>query len=242
MRGKINVVEMDDQLVFTNLGSFIPGSVEKVVIEDSPEEQYRNPFLATAMFNLQMVDTVGGGIRKIFNFQRARFFPMPDYDFSNHKVKVTITGKVLDMEFARVLAQHKDLSLEEIIMLDRVQKRKPIPKTEAKHLRSKKLIEGRKPNFIIAANVATLDKDLKAQYIKHKGFDDSHYKDMILEYLQKFNSASRQDIDRLLHDKLPGVLGDAQKKSKINNLISNLRMKGKIKNTGSSKKPNWEAT
>jgi len=37
MHGRINVVEMDDQLIFTNLGSFIPGSVEKVVKDDAPE-------------------------------------------------------------------------------------------------------------------------------------------------------------------------------------------------------------
>lgn len=75
--GRINVVEMDDQLIFTNLGTFIPGSVEKVVKDDAPEEHYRNKFLATAMFNLKMVDTAGGGIRKMFNFQRERFFPLP---------------------------------------------------------------------------------------------------------------------------------------------------------------------
>lgn len=84
--GRINVVEMDDQLIFTNLGLFIPGSVEKVVKDDAPEEHYRNRFLATAMFNLKMVDTAGGGIKKIFNFQRERFFPMPDYDLSGGKV------------------------------------------------------------------------------------------------------------------------------------------------------------
>ncbi|OGW14668.1 MAG: transcriptional regulator, partial [Nitrospirae bacterium GWA2_42_11] len=86
--GRINVVEMEDQLIFTNLGTFIPGSVEKVVKEDAPEENYRNRFLATAMFNLKMVDTVGGGIRKMFNYQRERFFPMPEYDLSRGKVKV----------------------------------------------------------------------------------------------------------------------------------------------------------
>ena len=86
---------MEDQLVFTNQGTFIPGSVEKVVIEDAPEEFYRNRFLATAMFNLKMVDTAGGGIKKMFHFQRVRFFPLPEYDLSNEKVKVTILGKIL---------------------------------------------------------------------------------------------------------------------------------------------------
>lgn len=68
--GRINVIEIEDQLIFTNLGKFIPGDVEKVVRQNAPEERYRNPFLATAMFNLKMVDTAGGGIRKMFNFQR----------------------------------------------------------------------------------------------------------------------------------------------------------------------------
>lgn len=78
--GRINVIEIEDeQLIFSNYGTFIPGSVEKVVMDDSPEESYRNPFLATAMFNLKMVDTAGGGIKKMFGFQKSRFFPLPEY-------------------------------------------------------------------------------------------------------------------------------------------------------------------
>jgi ATP-dependent DNA helicase RecG len=42
--GRINVIETDDQLIFSNYGSFIPGSVEKVIREDAPEEFYRNVF------------------------------------------------------------------------------------------------------------------------------------------------------------------------------------------------------
>lgn len=38
--GRINVIESEDQLVFTNLGSFIPVSVERVVSDDAPEEHY----------------------------------------------------------------------------------------------------------------------------------------------------------------------------------------------------------
>jgi len=61
--GRIDVIEIEDgRLIFSNYGSFIPGSVEKVIKEDAPEQHYRNPFLASAMFNLRMVDTVGGGM------------------------------------------------------------------------------------------------------------------------------------------------------------------------------------
>ena len=234
--GRINAVEMEDQLIFTNLGGFIPGSVEKVVKEDAPEEHYRNRFLATAMFNLKMVDTAGGGIRKMFNYQRERFFPMPEYDLTGGKVKVTVIGKVLDLDFARVLARNPNLSLEQIIALDKVQKRKKLADEEIKSLKDYGLIEGRKPNYIISAQViASLsDRELKAQYIKHTKLEDEHYKKLIIEYLKKFGKSHRKDIERVLWDKLPDILTEVQKKNKIGNLLSALRMEGKIRNSGYS--------
>lgn len=237
--GRINVVEMDDQLVFTNLGSFIPGSVEKVVMEDAPEEQYRNKFLATAMFNLKMVDTAGGGIRKMFNFQRARFFPLPEYDLSKERVKVTIIGKVLDLDFARVLARKRDLDLDDIIALDKVQKKKALSGPESKRLKTKGLIEGRKPNYHISFDVAE-KTHMQADYIKIRGLKDNHFKKLILEYLDKCKQASKEDIDKLLLDILPGVLDENQKKNKIRNLIYAMSKRDKtIKNQGTTRYPKW---
>jgi len=236
--GRINVVEMDDQLIFTNLGSFIPGSVEKVVKEDAPEEHYRNRFLAAAMFNLKMVDTAGGGIKKIFNFQRERFFPMPDYDLSDGKVKVTSAGKILEMEYARMLARNNDLTLEEIIMLDKVQKKKVLTDLEEKHLRSKRLIEGRKPNYFIGLKVAEKTGQ-KATYSKNKAFDKKYYLDLIEKAIREHKSLERSEIDELLWNKLPDWMNDNQKKNKIGNLLSELRMKGKLENRGTSKNPRW---
>jgi len=236
---RINVIEMDDQLIFTNQGSFIPGSVEKVVIDDAPEESYRNRFLATAMFNLKMVDTAGGGIKKIFNFQRARFFPMPDYDLSAEKVKVSISGKILDMDYARLLANHKELTLEEIMMLDKVQKKIPITAFEEKHLKSKKLIEGRKPNFFIGLKVAEKTGE-KAAYTKNKAFDKQYYLDLILKALKQHKVMSRKEVDDLLWSKLPDWMDENQKKNKVGNLLTELRKDTKIHNTGNFKDSKWE--
>jgi len=238
MHGRINVVEMDDLLIFTNLGAFIPGSIEKVVKEDAPEEHYRNRFLAAAMFNLKMVDTVGGGIKKIFNFQRERFFPMPDYDLSGGKVKVTISGKILDIDYARLLARNKDLNLDEIIMLDKVQKKQILTEFEEKHLKNKKLIEGRKPNFFIGFKVAQKTGQ-KASYTKNKAFDKQYYLDLIIKSIKQHKSLSRKDVDELLWNKLPDWMNDKQRKYKIGNLLSELRMKGKIENVGIYKEPKW---
>lgn len=230
---------MEDQLVFTNLGSFIPGSVEKVIKEDAPEEHYRNKFLATCMFNLKMVDTIGSGIKKMFSYQKARFFPMPEYDLSGEKVKVTIIGKVLDLEFAKVLARKKDLSLDDIIALDKVQKKKRLTAPEVKQLKKKGLIEGRKPNYHISFDIAK-NTNMQADYIKTRGFKDPHYKKMILEYIDKYKHASREDIDKLLMDILPGVLDKKQRKNKVRNLIYAMSKKDKaIKNLGTIRHPKW---
>lgn len=236
--GRINVIERNDQLVFTNLGSFIPGSVEQVVKDDAPEEHYRNRFLATAMFNLKMVDTAGGGIRRIFNFQKERFFPLPDYDLSNNRVKVTITGKVLDMDYARLLARNQSLSLEEIILIDKVQKNIELTDEEAKLLKRKKLIEGRKPNYFISLKVAQKTGQ-KATYTKNRAFDKSYYLDLIKKAIKQHGHLTRKDVDELLWNKLPEWMTDKQKKIKINNLLSELRRKGKIRNEGSDAKSKW---
>lgn len=237
--GYINVVENEDGfLTFSNLGSFIPGSIERVIREDAPEEHYRNPFLVGAMFNLKMVDTIGSGIRRMFNFQRQRFFPMPEYQLAGNKVTVTIFGKVLDVEYARVLAQIPSLTLEEIMMLDKVQKKLQLNEFEIARLREKKLIEGRKPNFYISAMIAKATGQ-KAAYSKNKGFNKAYYHDLILKAIKEHGSLSRKDIDDLIWEKLPDIYDEKQKKVKINNLIAELSRNGKITNTGNAHSPVW---
>lgn len=86
LSGVINVIEFDDKLIFTNKGSFIPKDLQSVLGADAPEEEYRNRFLANAMVELNMVDTIGSGIRKMFSSQLRRLFPMPDYDFSDNMI------------------------------------------------------------------------------------------------------------------------------------------------------------
>ena len=228
---RINVVEFeDDHLVFSNYGTFLPKSVEDVVLNDAPEEVYRNPFLVEAMKNLGMIETQGGGIRKIFNIQRQRYFPMPDYDLSNNKVKVTIIGKILNEEFALILKKNPKLSLEDIILLDKVQKRKIIHDNELKYLKKKNFIEGRKPNVYLSLKVLepTKDESLIAEYITNKSFDDNHFKKMIIEFIKKTGIVKRKSIDNLIISKLSSTLTDEQKKKKVTNYLSSLSKEGKI--------------
>jgi ATP-dependent DNA helicase RecG len=229
--GRVNVVEFeDDHLVYSNCGTFLPRSVEDVVLKDVPEEVYRNPFLVEAMKNLDMIETQGGGIRKMFNFQRKRFFPMPDFDFSDEKVKVTIPGKILNEDFARILINNPELSLEDILLLDKVQKKLSITDNVFQYLKKKKWIEGRKPNPYLSSNLLKpVDNDeLKVSYMANKSFDDDYFKTMITGYLKKFGPTKRGAIDNLIIPKLSAVLTDEQKRNKVTNYLSTLRREGII--------------
>jgi ATP-dependent DNA helicase RecG len=221
-------VEREDGiLVFSNAGAFIPESVEQVIEADAPESRYRNPFLSNAMVNLNLIDTIGSGIKRMFNIQRNKFFPLPDYDLGKLSVKVTIIGKILDTKYAVKLAQMPNLSLHEIILLDKVSKSKSMTEFEIKELKDKQLIEGRKPNFHISAEVAIATGE-KSDYLKQRGIDDGYCQKMILNYLEKFGEGKREDFESLLLDKLPDVLDIIQKRNKIKNNLQTLRKQGKI--------------
>ena len=227
---RVNVVEFeDDHLVFSNYGAFLPRSVENVVLNDTPEEIYRNPFLVEAMKNLDMIETQGGGIRKLFNFQRQRIFPMPEYDISGGKVKVTIVGKIVDEEFARILAKNPNLSIEDIILLDKVQKKNPITVDEYKRIKKLRFVEGRKDNPYLSFKIVhpTGDPQLKADYIKNRGLEDEFVKKYLFDYIN-MGRTSRKDIDKFIWGKLSDVLDDKKKNNKIKNLLQELRKEGKI--------------
>lgn len=221
--GKINMVEREDGVLsFSNSGSFIPQNIESVIQADAPENQYRNPFLASAMVNLNMIDTIGSGIKKMFIIQKNKFFPLPDYIFANNKVQVQIIGKVVDLDYARKLAELSSLTLLEIIALDKVAKHKSLTDFEIKELKEKKLIEGRKPSFHISSSVASVTGE-KADYIKQRGLDDDYYESLITEYLKKFEVATSSDLKFLLKNKFPEILDDLQKENKLRNMLQKMK-------------------
>lgn len=232
LNGRITVVERDDSLTFSNLGTFIPGSVENVIAADAPPDRYRNRFLVAAMVSLNMIDTVGSGIPKAFNIQRRRGFPLPDYDLSEgQRVQVTLLGKVLDENYTRALLAKTDLSLTDVIVLDKVQKHAKISEAEFKSLKERHLVEGRRPNIYVAASVAAAT-DRKADYVLTAGFDDAYYKDLVVKMLRDFGQARPKEIHQMLLGKLPNALSASQKTNKIRNLVQELAREGIVHNVG----------
>lgn len=229
---RINVVEEPESLLFTNVGEFLPGSVEEVIRRDAPPEFYRNRFLAEAMVNLNMIDTIGSGIKRMFTKQRQRCFPMPDYDLSElGRVKVRIIGKVLDEKYTRILMNRAELDLVDVIALDKVQKGRPLTEEEFRLLKGKRLIEGRRPNLFVSAAIAAAT-DTRADYIRKRAFDKAHYKRMIVAYLERFGEAKREDLDKLLVEKVSDALNAEQKKNFIMNLLQEMRREETIRCVG----------
>src|SRR5260370_39026738 len=111
---------------------------------------------------------------------------MPDYGVTaRQEVQVRIIGKVIDEKYTRMLMARADLDLWDVIALDKVQKGKPLTDDEFKSLKGKKLVEGRRPNLFVSAEIAAAT-ETKADYIKKRAFDKDHYKKMIVAYLKKF--------------------------------------------------------
>ncbi len=238
--GRITLIEQPDRLILENEGGFFEGQPGDYIAGHKTPRRYRNPFLAQAMTELNMIDTMGYGIHEMYLGQRRRYFPLPDYDLTEpDMVRMTIHGKIVDPAFSRMLIQNSELPLDEILALDRVQKQLPLDdEVMIRHLRRQKLIEGRKPNLYISARVAEA-VDAREEYIHTRGQDDAFYSKLILDYLAEYQSATRKDLDKLLWNKLSDVLDDGQKLNKVANLLTNLRRGGKIVNRGSRRSPEW---
>ena len=233
LNARIIVTEKVDRLILRNVGGFYDGTVEDYVLRERTPERYRNPFLTQAMVSLNMIDTMGLGIRRMFLEQRKRFFPLPEYDLTEPThVQMTIYGKLIDENYSRILMEEQDLSLAEVILLDRIQKNQSVDRPLATELRKRKLVEGRYPNLYISATVARTTGQ-KAEYTRHRAFDNQYYKDLIIRFIEQHKQGSSEDFRILLLDKLSDTLTDRQKRDKVRNLLQELVREGRIVNRGS---------
>ena len=231
--GRVRITESPDSLTFFNLGSFLPGSVERVLNSRQHEQRYRNTRLANAMVELDLIETINSGLPKMFKVQRDRFFPLPDFEFGHapDSVSVRVYGKTLDEKYVHALMSATDLSLEDAILLDRVQKGQPLETEQIKRLRAKKLVGGWGAKIFISAQMAVATGQ-EVSYVNHKGLDAKHYKGLVLDLLA-LGAQPRRKINDLLLSKLPASIdGDVRRKEYIKNLLQEMARDQQIENAG----------
>lgn len=233
LRQRINFVENPGFLYYANGGSFIPGTLENALATNGPQRFFRNVCLCKAMVHFNMIDTVSRGIKKMFTEQMERRFPMPDYEIDNEKkeVAVRIYGNVINERYTNLLKENKNLTLQDCISLDAIQKGHRIDDRIAQDLLKRGLIEGEAPDYTISLSVAKASKQLPG-YTKVKGLERDKIKHMVLQYIQNAGSdgAKRSDILEYLQDTLPIRNTKEQNLRMLGNILSEMATAGDIIN------------
>jgi ATP-dependent DNA helicase RecG len=191
------------------------------------------------MVELNLIDIQGGGIKRMFETQRRRSFPLPDYDLTKPDVvTVSLSGQILDERYTRLLMERTDLDLGQVILLDRVQKRQRIGRDEHLRLKTAGLVEGRFPSLMIASDVAKATGET-GRHIRERGFDKQYYLDLILALVDEHGPVGYKEVDQALGLKLPDRLTAEQKRRMVQNLLQELRLLGRIANQGTRSHPKW---
>ena len=225
MQQRINFVENPTCLYYSNAGTFIPGTLENALTNEEPQAYFRNECLCRAMVDFNMIDTVSRGIKKMFNEQWRRHFPMPDYeiDAKNRKVSVRIYGNEINKQYTNLLKTNNSLTLWDCISLDAVQKGRTIHEDVAQDLLNRGLIEGEAPDYTISLVVAKATRQLQG-YTKQKGLDKEKIKQMILQYLKNAGTdgAKRDSIYEYVKDVMPQVKTHEQQLRLLGDILSAL--------------------
>lgn len=240
LRGKINVHEYEDRIVFLNEGHFIPGTIEKALEPGYKPPYYRNTFLCNAMVNLYMIDTNGIGIPTIFEIQQKKFFPLPTYDLSEpNRVRVTVYGKILDTNYTRLLNTVRDLDIQTVFLLDKIQKKETISQEDYLQLKKAGLAEGRYPNIYVSYQIADAVGQPET-YIRNSGLEDEKCKMLIIKALEKGGEKKQSELLALLKDVLPKIMSEKQKSRKVSNLLQTMKTKdGTIDSRGKTSSVVW---
>ncbi len=231
LQQRINFVENPGFLYYENGGSFIPGTLQKALATKGPQRHFRNECLCRAMVNFNMIDTVSRGIKKMFNEQRRRHFPMPDYEIDtlNKEVGVRIYGNSINEKYTKLLKENDSLALEDCILLDAVQKGHRISENNVVSLLEKGLLEGDITDYRISIDVAKKTRQLP-EYTRNKGLDKAKIQQMIIQYLQNAGSigAKRDAIFEYLKEVLPQNKTQEQQERMIGNILSEMKEIGLI--------------
>lgn len=223
LRGKINVEEFEDRLVFINEGNFIPETVERALEEGYKPPYYRNTFLCRAMVNLYMIDTNAMGIPMMYQIQREKCFPLPTYDLEEtNRVKVTLYGKILDRNYTQLLHSNAALDLKTVFLLDKIQKKETISKADFYALKKSGLVEGRYPNIFVSYKVANIVGQ-QTDYVRNKGLSNDVCKQIIINALETMEKASVSELKEILAGALPAFLDEKQQAKKVSNILQAMK-------------------
>jgi len=143
--------------------------------------------------------------------------------------------ETLDMNYTHILFDHPEYDLNTVFLLDKVQKHQEIGEVDAKYLRSRNLIDGRKPNLFVSAKYDDAGKGSIG--------DVASVTNNVTNRVTEINDTQSRIIESIRENpsitlaKLADVIGIAERNIKRNMKL--LQDAGIVERVGSSRKGYW---
>ncbi len=205
-------------LTVSNPGGFPRGVTIDNLLNTIPRP--RNPALSDAFKRAGLVDRIGRGINRVFEEQLALGRPAPDYSgSSDSSVAARIRSGPADAELAGYVAQARrsgiELTLTDLLTLHEVRIERRVTTARAaelfqvdhasaraalNELVERGMLESRgertgRTYHMSAALYRQLGKP--EQYVRTKGFDEIHQREMIRIFVERHGSINRQQASEL---------------------------------------------
>jgi len=224
MGGTIDVIERENESVtVSSKGSFPDAQPESFVKGQNQTMASRNAFLIKAMTEIGLVTNSGAGIRNFYLSQIHKHFPLPRFLITEDSVSVTFPGR-REGSIARALDIHRDMEVQDILDLDR--------------LDSGKYLSDKRMEALIARGLVTVYDGVPCINLDYQDpssrFSKGSDYDAVMELLKENGSITRGDVVDMLRFRDRKGLTDEQLSVKATNLLQTMRKDGRITKTEGS--------
>ena len=231
MGGTIDVIEREKESVTVmSRGAFPDVMPESFVRGQNQTMATRNAHLIKVMTEIGLVTNSAAGIRNFYLSQIHKHFPLPRYTITEDTVSVTFPGR-REGAMARALDIHRNMEIQDIMDLDRLDSGRYLSDKRMQHLISVGLVTVY--DGVPCINLSYEDPSSRFS----KGSDQ----DAVICLLKENGSVTRADVVDMLRFRDRKGLTDEQLSVKATNLLQTLRKDGKVRKCeGSTRSARYE--
>lgn len=234
------VMQYPSKITIKSPGGFPEGvNVDNIIDESKP----RNKLLADILFKCELVEQFGNGVNLMYKNQLSLGKNPPNYlNTTDRRVILELDGNIQDIEFAKYVlkvadSKNKILNDEELLILHRIKNNQKVKSNSiTEQLLELGLIERVGHSKYMLSKQYYTDMDQRGKYTKRKGLSRNKNKELIIQHLQDFQSATKSDFAEVFRYELSG--------KEISNLLEELKRDDKIYFEGMprSSKGKWKLT
>lgn len=209
--GAVHLQWHGDRIEISNPGGFPEGVRLDNLLVTPPRP--RNPLLADAFKRAGIVERTARGIDTLFFEQLRNGRPIPSYQRSTETdVVLVLPSGQMNLAFVRLLVEEEQagrtLSLDELLILDRLQRERHLTPVEAAHLLQKSAAEaqgvcahlvevglveqrGKQPGYTYSLSPSTCHRLEKEATSVQPGLTQPQQEQLVLQSVEKHGSISR---------------------------------------------------